>query len=249
MTHEKQQHEPYPGYHAHRIAEAVGLLSLDSVRPVFSCLELPNVDHDLLQKALRQAIIENRQEFERNPSQLPDLRSHVCRTVSALFGESAVHDFEIWLGSTYIFSSEDYRSFNGLRSTLSELKRQPVYWNKLAIPPHLLNYLKNNIDDRTALDCFHKTYDPDDNLDLSNWDVEVYVRLKLYQEFSDPYFALYNTADWIDFRRILDWFIANTSAEEQEAFRASAETLKEELIPELNAYKIKPLKELVARHV
>jgi len=209
----------------------ITLLSLDVVKPFYIYMGLQFDNPEQFTEVLRKAIIANRQEFEANPKQVPDLRKRVLDSISQTFGISAAEAIENWYTNYFIWYPIDPR---GIYDEWSSLLKQAVnhddYWSFLGFPAHLSQMAKKKLlnevmaNANTEIDALS---DKVDEIPHTKWDIEMYALHNFDEGDYDPFFI--GVMPVVRYRRIklyIRWLVESLNEEDLDEFIKNANQLR-----------------------
>ncbi len=209
----------------------IALLSLDVVKPFYEYMAL-NVDNpDNFSEVLRKAIIANRQEFEANPKQVPDLRKRVLKSISQALSSGTAEALENWFDNDFVWYPIDRR---GVYDEWAFLLKQAVNlddcWSFLGMPEHLSQTAKNKLLNEVMANANAKIdalSNKIDEIPHTEWDIEMYA-LHHFDDYDyDPFFI--GVMPVVRCRRIkqyVKWLIESLNKEELDTFIKNANQLR-----------------------
>ncbi|VAW71317.1 hypothetical protein MNBD_GAMMA10-390 [hydrothermal vent metagenome] len=207
------------------------LLSLDVVKPFYKYMGLDIDSPDKFTEVLRKAIIENRQEFEANPSQVPNLKKRVLKSISQVFSVETAEAFENWFDNDFIWYPVDRRgAYDEWASLLKQAVNQYDGWSFLGIPEYLSQTAKNKLLNEVMANAnteINELSDKVDEIPYTEWDIEMYALHHFDDYDCAPFFI--GVMPVVRYRRIkkyVKWLIESLNKEELNTFIKNANQLR-----------------------
>ncbi|HQT89626.1 MAG TPA: hypothetical protein PK677_13925 [Acidiphilium sp.] len=205
-----------------KIVSAAILLSLDSFVPFYPYLDVPAPTPDSFKTAIRAVILENRATFDIKNGYVPDLRRTIDRILFERLGYETVHRFDWWYKNIFIEGPGDYRVFSRWKRVLLGAKNIESEWADLRLPLRISESSKTHFlkaIDRTEITAiYEKIYE----MELSEWDLDMYTRHGLDDEFADPWMRIRLIFSQLQYRKFMGWLLSQLSPDEQDAFHLGA---------------------------
>jgi len=212
-----------------RSGAAAALLSLDGTTPFFAAMGVPAPDPRRFVRALRDAIVENRREFQRRPERIPDLEARIEAALDKEFGPAAGEAYRNWLRDYFVHSADDFRSFRDWHMVLALSRRDSDRWDALHLPKDLSDEARIRLERILDRKTLHRTAEETQARPLSGWDIEMYTLHGFDDDENDPHQIVLETIKKRRFVEYLKWLAGSLSPEQRREFRQCADALRERI--------------------
>jgi hypothetical protein len=210
--------EPFKGYAARKIGEALVLLSLDSLAPFFPLVQVGGVPNaGQFQKCIREFITRNR---AKGPQEAQDLFLETSIYIEKNIGTGIKNQFQYWYQYVYVHSAEDYREFGSWGDIFLNLFRgRLIVDQSFGLPQRISETARQKALSELPLADFYSIDEKHENDELSAWDVEMYARHGLYDEMRDPLIPMQLTFTQLRYRQFVGWLTTQLNFGELSAFQ------------------------------
>ncbi|HQT90201.1 MAG TPA: hypothetical protein PK677_16985 [Acidiphilium sp.] len=205
-----------------KTGSAATLLSLDCFLPFYPYLDVPAPAPQVFRDVIRASILENRAAFDADKSRIPDLRGVIDRNLLERLGDDTVRRFDWWHKNVFIQGPGDFRAFFTWETLLLRAQNVDHDWSDLSLPARISDDARE-----VFLRAIDKTQisELDDQLDkaeLSEWDLDMYTRHGLDDEFADPWLKVSSMFGQLRYRKFMNWLLSRLSSDERDAFHRGA---------------------------
>jgi len=209
-----------------RWGTAIALLSLDVIKPFYSHMGIKVENADEFRDILRQVILENRKEFEADPSRIPNLQMRMLSALSSHYSEGAAHFFKHWVYQEFVYTGKDLKPLNQWNMLLSLARLNKQRWQSLELPANLTDEAHAKLEqvwDRTEL---HTRADQIEAQPLSLWDMEMYSLHGFDEADNAPYNWVLEAVGKRIFNKYLRWLVENLTDDQRQQLVHRANCLR-----------------------
>jgi hypothetical protein len=215
----------------------ITLLSLDVVSPFYEYLGL-NIDNvEEFKTSLRKDIIENREEYVKNPNIIPDLKKRNMKNLNLIDGNSLGIMLENWFQNSFVWNPADLGIYGKWKILFSISIRMDERWKSLDLPKTISEQARKkyekDVTDKTEL---HALADQIDEQPHTKWDIEMYSLHGFDDYNNDPYNSVLFIIGYKRIKAYLNWLVSVFNDIELKQFLKAANHLQAS-IPALKPFE------------
>ena len=216
------------------------LLSMDIMTPFLKYIGLNAFNNREFIHLLRRLLVANRQKYEENPAEIPDLTSKVFGLINEIFSQVKLSYFKKWAFYVFMETHEDQPQWNAWELLFFKWFHNPKWREVILIDKNKLEDLLYSYHNTCSLKDLKEDIKKNKSKKLSPWDLEMYSLHNFNNEddINDPFSTIVTTATVNYFQQFWETkFLPSFSRKEKKHLRL----IGEKIINDLKIWLPEPL--------